>query len=147
MRTLEAPCLTLYHDDEYRERDWDVEVCIPTAEAAPETERVKMHTLPRVEMMACTIHQGAFVTINEAYQALGSWIDLNGYRICGAAREVVPARGQVNYWRRKPGGCEYRHRGAVSSGEGVDAWGTAKMIVTEEDHALAVLLHFLEGRS
>jgi effector-binding domain-containing protein len=38
--------------------------------------------------MACTIHHGPFVTINEAYAAIGKWIDANGYRICGPAREV-----------------------------------------------------------
>ncbi len=88
VRTSEAPCLTLYYDDEYKEKDWDVEVCIPVQGALPETGRVKAHSLPRVEAMACTIHHGAFVTINEAYQALGRWIEQNGYRICGPAREV-----------------------------------------------------------
>jgi len=54
----------------------------------PETDRVKMRILPEVEAMACTLHHGPFVTIGEAYQALGKWIDLNGYRIVGPAREV-----------------------------------------------------------
>jgi len=88
IKPLEAPCLTLYYDDEFKERDWDLEVCLPVDMAVPETDRVKMRILPEVEAMACTLHHGPFVTIGEAYQALGKWIDLNGYRIVGPAREV-----------------------------------------------------------
>jgi DNA-binding transcriptional MerR regulator len=87
-RLIDAPCLTLYYDDEYKEVDWDLEVCEPVAPGLPESERVKVYTLPAVESMACTIHHGAFTSINDAYQAAIKWIDLNGYRICGPTREV-----------------------------------------------------------
>ena len=83
-----GPCLSLYHDDGYRERDWDIEVCEPIASAVKETERVKVRDLPPVETMACTVHHGPFVTIGESYNALGGWIDENGFRIVGPAREV-----------------------------------------------------------
>jgi DNA-binding transcriptional MerR regulator len=84
----DSPCLTLYYDEEYKERDWDLEVCMPFNGALQESQRVKVRTLPPVEAMACTIHQGSFITLNDAYQAIGRWIDANGYRICGPAREV-----------------------------------------------------------
>lgn len=38
--------------------------------------------------MACTLHNGPFVTIGEAYNALGEWITDNSYRITGLCREV-----------------------------------------------------------
>jgi DNA-binding transcriptional MerR regulator len=81
-------CLTLYHDDEARERDWDVEVCEPVETDLPESNRIKVRTLPAVETMACTIHHGPFVTLSEAYTAIGKWIDSNGYRITGPSREI-----------------------------------------------------------
>jgi DNA-binding transcriptional MerR regulator len=90
-------CFTLYHDDEFKERDWDVEVCeqinveLSESTLAPDAsagERIKVRTLPAVDSLACTIHHGPFVTIGEAYNALGKWITDNGYRITGPCREV-----------------------------------------------------------
>jgi DNA-binding transcriptional MerR regulator len=83
-----APCFSLYYDDEYKERDWDIEACEPIEADLAETGRVKVRTLPAVETMACTVHHGPFVTLNEAYDAIGKWIDGNGYRICGPSREI-----------------------------------------------------------
>lgn len=84
-----GPCLTLYYDGEYKERDWDIETCQPIEGDLAEAGRVKVKTLPAVKMMACTVHHGPFTTINEAYEAIMKWIDLNGYRISGPGREVV----------------------------------------------------------
>ncbi|HVO72053.1 MAG TPA: MerR family transcriptional regulator [Aggregatilineaceae bacterium] len=83
-----APCLTIYYDEGYKERDVDLEVCEPLAADLPEGGRVKVRTLPPVESMACTVHKGPFTTISDAYTALIKWVDANGYRICGPGREV-----------------------------------------------------------
>ena len=83
-----SPCFSLYHDDEYKEKDWDIEACEPIAADVPESGRVKVRTLPAVEMMACSVHHGPFTTIGEAYDAIGKWISANGYRICGPSREI-----------------------------------------------------------
>lgn len=88
------PCLSLYHDDEYKERDWEIEVCEPLAADISSNRRITVRVLPAVDTMACTIHHGPFVTIGEAYNALMRWIDENGYHITGPMREVYlkPAR-------------------------------------------------------
>jgi len=101
-------CFSLYHDDEYKERDWDIEVCEPiTADLTP-GKRVHLSELPAVETMACTIHHGPFTTISEAYNAIAKWIESSGYRICGPSREV--------YLREaKPGGSG--EMGAVSQND------------------------------
>jgi effector-binding domain-containing protein len=83
-----GPCLSLYHDDEYKEQDWDIEVCEPIEVSLQETERVKVRQLPGLESAACTVHHGPFVTIGEAYDALMKWIGENGYHIVGPGREV-----------------------------------------------------------
>jgi effector-binding domain-containing protein len=83
-----GPCLSLYYDEEYKEQDWDIEVCEPIEGDLPETERVKVRQLPGAETTACVVHHGPFVTIGEAYDALMKWIGENGYHIVGAGREV-----------------------------------------------------------
>jgi effector-binding domain-containing protein len=80
-------CFTLYHDDEFKERDWDLEVCEPIDTDLNESKRVKVQMLPAASL-ACTMHNGPFVTISEAYNAIGKWINDNGYRITGPCREV-----------------------------------------------------------
>ena len=81
-------CSALYYDDEFKERDWDLEVCEPIDVDLGESARIKVRTLPTVDSLACTIHHGPFTTISEAYNALGQWITDNGYRITGPCREV-----------------------------------------------------------
>jgi len=83
-----SACFTLYHDDEYKELDWDLEVCEPIDAQLGETQRVKVQALPAVEALACTIHNGPFSTLGEAYNAIGKWITDNNYRIVGPCREV-----------------------------------------------------------
>jgi len=81
-------CFTLYHDDEYKERDWDIEVCEPLNAELAESARVKVKTLPTVKNMAYAIHNGPFARISDAYDAIGKWIADNGYRVVGPAREL-----------------------------------------------------------
>ena len=80
--------MALYHDPDYRERDWDIEVCIPVADGVEPGQNVNVYDLPPVETMACVIHEGPFATLNEAYDALARWIDENGYHIVGPTREL-----------------------------------------------------------
>ena len=81
-------CFTLYHDDEYKERDWDLEVCEPIGVDVKESERIKARTLPAIQTLACTIHNGPFATLGEAYNAIGTWITENNYHITGPCREI-----------------------------------------------------------
>jgi DNA-binding transcriptional MerR regulator len=84
-----GPPMALYHDPDFRERDWDIEVCMPVAEDSPAAQKpVNVYTLPAVETMACVVHAGPFATLGQAYDALAKWIDENGYRIVGPAREL-----------------------------------------------------------
>jgi DNA-binding transcriptional MerR regulator len=83
-----GPPMSLYHDAEHQERDWDIEVCIPLAESLPGDQHVKVYDLPGFEKVACVVHNGPFSSIGEAYDAVAKWIDQNGYQLVGAAREV-----------------------------------------------------------
>lgn len=78
-----GPPLAIYYDQEYRERDVDVEAAVPVVGAVPEGKRVKVHQLLVVEEMACIVHQGSYDTVGEAYNRLMAWVEANGYRIRG----------------------------------------------------------------
>lgn len=80
--------MAIYHDPDHRERDWDIEVCMPIADGLQPGENIKVYELPEVENMACVVHEGPFATLFEAYDALAKWIDENGYQIVGPAREL-----------------------------------------------------------
>jgi effector-binding domain-containing protein len=83
-----GPALSIYYDEGYRERDVDVEAAVPVSKDLPDGDRVQIRELPAVEQMACTVHKGSYDSMAEAYAGLLTWIEANGYRICGPNREV-----------------------------------------------------------
>ncbi len=98
-----GPCFSLYHDDEHKDRDWDIEVCEQIGTELAPAKGVKVYSLPAVETMACVIHAGPFVTIGEAYDAIAKWIDQNGYQIVGPAREIYLRPSQPEGNQNDPG--------------------------------------------
>lgn len=44
-------------------------------------------------LMAYTVHQGGYSTLNEAYAALVKWIEENGYEVIGAPYELYTRNG------------------------------------------------------
>lgn len=83
-----GPCIALYHDPEYRERDVDTEVCEPVPANATGNALVRIYTLPAAETAVTLLHHGGFENIGESYSALLGWVERNGYRIAGTNREV-----------------------------------------------------------
>ncbi len=79
----------LYHDEERKERDWDIEVCQPVTEDPTPTSRIKVYSLPGIETMACVLHAGPLATIDQAYEAIQTWLRENQYQIVGPCREVA----------------------------------------------------------
>lgn len=86
-RADQAP-LTIYHDQEYREKDIDAEIVIPLKFAIAGTEEMRVLNLPEIKTAACVVHTGDYATIYQAYNALLEWIESNGYRMTGPIREV-----------------------------------------------------------
>lgn len=92
-----APCAALWHDNDYREHDVDGEGCIPIAGNLKGNDRVKVHILPAVETMACVVHHGSYSRFQEAYAAILSWIEANGYTVAGPNREIyLESKGDGN---------------------------------------------------
>lgn len=82
---------TIWHDHGFKETNVDAELAVPVNEALAAAlvgdTQVHINRLPAV-VMACVIHQGSYEDFGQAYQALGEWIESNGYRICGTNREI-----------------------------------------------------------
>ena len=60
----------------------------------PGNERVKVYELP-AETMASVIHHGSYQNFNQAYTALLTWIEANGYQITGPNRELYLKGGSA----------------------------------------------------
>lgn len=84
----DKPPFSIYYDDEYREKDMDIEVAVPLKYAIPETEIIRVRQLPRLTNVACVVHVGEYANIYQAYNALLAWIEANGYRMTGPIREL-----------------------------------------------------------
>jgi len=80
--------MAIYHDPDFKERDWDIEVCMPVADGLAPDGRVKVYSLPGAATAACVVHAGPFSTIGQAYDAIAKWISGNGYAIVGPWREL-----------------------------------------------------------
>ncbi|WP_414942774.1 MerR family transcriptional regulator [Amycolatopsis sp. cmx-11-51] len=51
-------------------------------------DSIQIANLDGIEQAACYVHHGTMATIGEGYQILATWIEDNGYRTDGTAREV-----------------------------------------------------------
>ncbi|HSL44320.1 MAG TPA: MerR family transcriptional regulator [Anaerolineales bacterium] len=84
----DKPPMTIYHDQEYREKDIDAEIVLPLKFAIDGRGEMRVAELPRIQTAACVVHTGDYATIYQAYNTLMEWIETNGYRMAGVVREV-----------------------------------------------------------
>ncbi len=84
----DKPPLSIYYDDEYREKDMDVEVVVPLRYPIPENESMRVRQLPRLFNVACVVHVGEYSEIYQAYNALLAWIEANDFQMTGPIREI-----------------------------------------------------------
>lgn len=82
------PNIAIWQEIEYRENDIVVEAAVPFNEKIPTTSRIQVQTLPGVEMMVSTIHQGDYVNLMQAYDAMIKWCEANSLRIGKPIREL-----------------------------------------------------------
>lgn len=84
----DKPPMTIYHDQEYREKDIDAEVILPLKFAIAGRADMRVVELPPIKTAACVVHTGDYGTIYQAYNSLMQWIEANHYRMAGPIREV-----------------------------------------------------------
>ncbi len=77
----------IWHDEEFKTSDIDGEAVIYLKQSIQEGGRVKVYELPAATV-ASAIHKGAYNRLNQVTEAIGRWIEANGYRIVGPNREI-----------------------------------------------------------
>lgn len=80
-------CSVLFHDNEYKEANVDVEAQKTVKGSYPDTEHVRFKTLPPVTFASVT-YKGSYDKINEVNSVLAAWVDANGYTPCGTAFNI-----------------------------------------------------------
>jgi len=97
-----SPTILIYHQDEYREEDLDVEVGkflqserqynhIETSKGS-----LQIYTLPAVNHLATTIHTGQNASMSETYAHLAGWTQTNGFRPIGSWRELTYPQAEAS---------------------------------------------------
>ncbi len=85
---------SMYPDMEFTPTDFTVEIGFPVTASAPtqiplsNQRQMILQELPPVPLAASTLHEGSYDTIENAYTALGRWIQDNHYKIVGTPRET-----------------------------------------------------------
>lgn len=87
-----GPWVVVHNAGEYLEQDIPIEIgvgleAMPGAPLPP-NGRVLVRQLPALAQAAVYAHTGPLEHLPDAYATLYSWVETNGYRICGVAREL-----------------------------------------------------------
>lgn len=80
-------CSVVYHDEEYKEKDVDVEAQKTIRGTYPDTEHVTFKTLPPVTF-ASTTFQGSYDKMSEANAVVAAWVRDNGYLYDGPSFDI-----------------------------------------------------------
>ena len=92
------PPIAIFHDEEFKPSDMDVELAIPVAESVnailllADGRQLTAYDLPAIPLAACVIHAASYDLFEETYALLGQWIADNGYRVVGPSREIYLTR-------------------------------------------------------
>lgn len=79
--------MVIWYDTEFKETDVDGAAAFMLKCPVPEHGRMKVQELPACTV-ASAIHHGTYNTINNAHEAIVTWIETNNYRISGPDREI-----------------------------------------------------------
>ncbi|MEV0031219.1 MerR family transcriptional regulator [Nocardia sp. NPDC050793] len=82
-----GPAIAYY--DERPDGSVLVHAALPVAAEPEAGQDFSIVDLPAVEQAATVVHRGSMDEVLEPWQSLGRWIDANGYRSHGPAREVT----------------------------------------------------------
>lgn len=97
-----GPPMTIYLNEGYAQQDIDLECAFILPDGDPDLSPpapIEIGRLAAVPQMAVTVVTGDFYqkvnSLTPAYNALGKWIEVNGYRIVGPPRELFHGSPQT----------------------------------------------------
>ena len=83
-----GPIMTIYHDEDYKAEDADVEVAIPVSGRVTVTDpSIEIKNLPAMRV-ASLIHKGPYETISQAYTRLNEYVTKNGLKYAGPMMDL-----------------------------------------------------------
>ncbi len=81
---------SIYHDTDYKEKNVDVELCVPVDKMGESMDGFVYRNTEPVPIMACTMVYGEFENIAVAYLTFANWLqEHNQYRMVGHSRQIV----------------------------------------------------------
>lgn len=80
-------CSVVFHDQEFKESDVDVEAQKTVKGRYPDTEHIKFKTLPSVTVASATC-KGSYDQMNAIMEAVANWVTDNGYEFDGPAFNI-----------------------------------------------------------
>lgn len=86
--TVTGPVMSLYHDNDYREKDADIECALPITGRITVTDpAIEIRTIPGGTHLTL-IYQGAYSGLHEAWSRIFAYQEEKGYHIAGAGQEL-----------------------------------------------------------
>jgi effector-binding domain-containing protein len=83
-----GPFMTIYHDNEYRELDANLEVAVPvTGKVTLSDPTFEVKNLPG-RKVACLVHNGSYETIGPAYAKLYEYVIRKGFELSGPMMDL-----------------------------------------------------------
>ncbi len=87
---VSSDTFSIYHDAEYKEKNVDVELCVPVKKMGKSTGEFTCRNTEPVPIMACTMVYGKFSNITGTYLAFTEWLQKNShYRMSGPERQII----------------------------------------------------------
>lgn len=81
---------TIYHDPDHRDKDVDMEVCVPVAKPGKSQGDFVFYNTEPAAHMACTLVYGPFENIAGSYASFANWLQAHSqYRMAGKSRQTV----------------------------------------------------------
>ena len=88
--SLASETFAIYHDQDYREIDVDIELCAPVMQKGEDSDGFTFRNTEPVALMACSMVQGPFENIGGAYQDFANWLhEHSQYKMGKRSRQIV----------------------------------------------------------
>ncbi len=87
MVKMAGPCMAIYHDQEYKEKDADIEVAIPITGRIEADSSTEVKSLPAAKVLA-VVHKGSYDTLHLTYKEIFDYIMKGGLEFAGPIREL-----------------------------------------------------------
>ncbi len=86
--SITGPFMSIYHDEECREKDADIECAVPiTGKITVSDPQTFVRIVPGGRILSL-VYRGPYAGIHEGWSRIFTWIDEKGYQISGPGREV-----------------------------------------------------------